>query len=83
MAKKTKKAPVPAAPAPSAPMTPEGRALSVAGGVLVLFGFLALSRADALGRGLVAQVCPFLILGGYVLIGLGLWRRPPSPPVAR
>ncbi|NNN06710.1 MAG: hypothetical protein HKL90_12485 [Elusimicrobia bacterium] len=83
MAKKTKKAFVPAAPPPSARMTPEGRVLTVAGGVLVLFGFLALSRADASGRGLAARVCPFLILGGYALVGLGLWRRPPSPPAAR
>ncbi len=83
MAKKTKKASAPAAPPPSARTTPQGRVLAAAGGVLVLLGFLALSRADAMGRGLYARVCPFLILGGYVLIGLGLWRRPPSPPVAR
>lgn len=83
MAKKTKKASAPAAPTPSARMTPKGRALSVAGGVFVLFGFLVLSRADVSGRGLAAQVCPFVFLGGYVLIGLGFWRRPPTPPVAR
>jgi hypothetical protein len=82
VAKKTKKAFVPTLPPPSEILPPRGKTLCAAGGVLVLLGFLVLSRADALGRGAAAGICPFLILGGYVLIARGLWQRP-SPPSPR
>jgi hypothetical protein len=79
LAKKTKKALASAPPPLSEILTARGKALIAAGGALALLGFLALSRADSLGRGTAAHVCPFLTLGGYALIGFGLWQRP-SPP---
>ncbi len=48
----------------------------------MLLGLLLVARADEAGRGALARACPFLILGGYVLIALGLWQRP-SPPAPR
>jgi hypothetical protein len=48
----------------------------------VLLGLLLAARVDAAGRGAVARGCPFLIVGGYVLIAFGLWQRP-SPPASR
>lgn len=79
--KKTAKGYVPAPPAPSAALPPRGKALAAAGGALVLLGFLVLSRADALARNWAGQLAPFLILGGYFVIGVGLFLPPPEPPV--
>ncbi len=42
-------------------------------------GFVLLSFADPLGRNLPALVSPFLLIGGYGAIGLGLFLPPPPP----
>jgi hypothetical protein len=82
-AKKTFKEKIPAPPPPSAALAPVGKRLVAAGGTLVLLGFAVLSRADALGRNWAASLSPFLILGGYAAIGIGLFLPPPaSPPPA-
>ena len=40
-------------------------------------GFVVLSYADSLGRNWAASVSPFLILGGYAVVGLGIfWESP-------
>lgn len=78
--KKTTKASAPSLPAPSASIPPRGKALAAAGGVLVVLGFIVLSRADALARNWAGQLAPFLILGGYAVIGYGLFLPPPEPP---
>ncbi len=80
--KKTAKGKVPAPPPPSQAMPPRGKVLVAGGGVVVLLGFLVLSRADALGRNWAASLSPFLILGGYAAVGAGLFLppAPPSPP---
>lgn len=79
--KKTVKEKVPAPPPPSAALNPLGKKLVWAGGILVVLGFAVLSRADALGRNWAASISPFLILGGYAAIGIGLFL-PPQPPAS-
>jgi len=80
--KKTFKEKVPAPPPPSAALSPVGKRLVAAGGSLVLLGFATLSRADALGRNWAASLSPFLILGGYAAVGIGLFLPPAPPPPA-
>lgn len=78
--KKTIKTSSPAAPPPSAALSPRGKALAAGGAALVLLGFVVLSRADALARNWAGQLAPFLILGGYAALGAGLFLPPPEPP---
>jgi hypothetical protein len=80
--KKTIKEKVPAPPPPSAALNPLGKKLVTAGGILAVLGFLVLSRADSLGRNWAASLSPFLILGGYAVIGIGLFLPPAPPPPA-
>ena len=80
--KKTFKEKVPAPPPPSAALNPLGKKLVLAGGSLVVLGFAVLSRADSLGRNWAASLSPFLILGGYAAIGVGLFLPPAPPPSA-
>lgn len=79
--KKTYKTSSPSLPPPSASLSPRGKALALAGGVSVILGFLVLSRADALARNWAGHLAPFLILGGYALLGFGLFLPPSEPPV--
>lgn len=55
------------------PISPLGWKVIGAGVCCVALGFLALTRADALGRNWAATVSPLLILGGYALVGLGIF----------
>jgi hypothetical protein len=80
--KKTFKEKVPASPPPSAALNPLGKKLVAAGGICVVAGFAVLSRADSLGRNWAASLSPFLILGGYAAIGVGLFLPPAPPPPA-
>ena len=78
--KKTNKDKVSAAPAPSAVLSPQGKNLVWAGGIAVILGFIVLSRADAMGRNWASSLSPFLILGGYASIGVGLFLPSTPPP---
>lgn len=78
--KKTPKEKVHAPPPPSENLSSEGKTLVGVGGALVLLGFAVLSRADSLGRNWAASLSPFLILGGYAAIGVGLFLPPAPPP---
>ncbi len=82
--KNTVKKDRPAPPAPSDALSPLGKKLAWAGGALVALGFVLLSFADALGRNLPALVSPFLLIGGYALIGAGFFLPPfpVAPPSA-
>ena len=80
--KKTFKEKVPASPPPSAALNPLGKKLVWAGGSFVALGFAVLSRADSMGRNWAASLSPFLILGGYAAIGVGLFLPPAPPPTA-
>lgn len=50
-----------------------------AGVVLILLGFFVLSRADPMGRNWAAHLSPFLLLGGYAVVALGIFL-PETPP---
>lgn len=89
--KKKRKQPISAGPPPQA--SPEesisGRgkkAIGIGLGILVL-GFIVLSRTDPMGRNWASTLSPFLILGGYAVIGIGIFlpdeasvSEPSSPP---
>ena len=77
--KNTTKKDHPAPPLPTEALSPRGKQLAWVGGALVVAGFVLLSFADALGRNLPALVSPFLLIGGYAAIGVGLFL-PPAPP---
>jgi len=76
--KKTMKPDHPAAPLPTEPISPVGKRLIAAGAALVVLGFVVLSFADPLGKNAASVLSPFLLLGGYAAIGLGLFL--PSAP---
>lgn len=71
--KKTMKIDVPAPSPASEALSSVGKILVGAGGISVLLGFIVLSHADPLGANLAASTSPFLILGGYAAIGVGLF----------
>ena len=71
--KNTMKKDVQAPPPPSEALSSRGKLLAAAGGFAVLLGFFVLSHADPVGANLAASVSPFLILGGYAAIGVGLF----------
>ena len=77
--KNTAKKDRPAPPLPTEALSSRGKLLAGAGGALVVAGFVLLSFADAPGRNLPALVSPFLLIGGYAAIGVGLFL-PPAPP---
>ena len=69
-----------------------GWRLIALGASCAVLGFIVLTRVDRMGRNWAADVSPLLILGGYALIGLGLFvpadtkgggELPPSSPPAR
>ena len=67
------------APVESDPISSTGQKTIAAGVVLSAVGFLVLTRADAMGRNWAASVSPFLILGGYAVMGWGIFRDDPQP----
>ncbi|MEK7287509.1 MAG: hypothetical protein AAB091_02970 [Elusimicrobiota bacterium] len=59
----------------AAPLLSSGQIRGVMAGILlVIAGFIVLSRADPAARNWAGTICPFLILGGYAVIGVALWR---------
>jgi hypothetical protein len=51
-----------------------------AGGIVVgIFGYVLLSFTDSAGQNLPSTLSPFLILGGYALIGISLIIKDPAP----
>lgn len=57
-------------------ITPLGWKIVAAGALCVLAGFFTLSKVDRMGKNLAADLAPLLILGGYALIGLGIFASP-------
>lgn len=74
--KNTMKKDLPPTPLPYEPLSYRGKVLAGAGGALVIAGFVLLSFADPLGRNLPATLSPFLLVGGYAAIGVGLFLPP-------
>ena len=64
------------------PISPAGKKVIALGiGVLAL-GFFVLTFTDRMGRNWASNVAPFMILGGYAVIGAGIFfpaRTRPSP----
>ncbi|MEK7690591.1 MAG: hypothetical protein AAB425_06195 [Bdellovibrionota bacterium] len=59
--------------APDEPISALGRRIIAAGVVGVICGFFVLSRTDPLGQNWASHLSPFLILGGYALIAIGIF----------
>jgi H+/Cl- antiporter ClcA len=51
----------------------------IAGVFLTFFGFVLLSFTDSLGQNAASRLSPFLVLGGYALIGFALFKSPVNP----
>lgn len=64
------------------PLSLTGKKTIAAGVVLAAVGFLVLTRADSMGRNWAGSLSPFLILGGYAVMGWGIFRDDPQPPAA-
>jgi dipeptide/tripeptide permease len=78
MAKKRNKQPVPT-PTQEAVRTPilsrNGWKFVVSGLILVAMGFIVLSFTDSGGQNAASHISPFLLVGGYALIGIGLAQK--------
>ncbi|TBR24824.1 hypothetical protein EPO15_03310 [bacterium] len=61
------------------PISAVGKKTIVAGVVLAAAGFMVLTKADAMGRNWAGTLSPFLILGGYAVMGWGIFRDDPEP----
>jgi hypothetical protein len=67
------------APEPSRPLVSKRGWKVILGGIGTLgIGYSVLSLADPLGQNWASKVSPFLILGGYAIIGLGIVTKDPS-----
>jgi hypothetical protein len=76
--------PKPLRPAPAAPLlSRRGKVVIGAGILVVAIGFYVLSLTDPAGRNWASHLCPFLILGGYALIGVGIMLPDPEPKPAQ
>jgi hypothetical protein len=69
-----------AQPAPRAPLfTRRGKVTMAAGAALAALGFFVVTLTDPAGQNWASNLCPFLILGGYTLIGVGIVLPDPEP----
>ena len=51
----------------------------VGGGIAtVIIGFIVLSFTDPHGANMASHVSPFLIIGGYAIVGIGIIAKDPS-----
>lgn len=62
----------------------KGKTVILSGIALVVIGFVILSMADPAGENFAAHLSPFIIIAGYVLIGIGIVLpekvvQPPNP----
>lgn len=66
-------------PAEVAAISPQGKKVIGAGVALIALGFVVLSYADPLGRNWASSTTPFLILGGYALVAMGIFWPVAAP----
>jgi hypothetical protein len=50
-----------------------GRKVIFSGIAVLILGFIVLTKTDPSGQNLASMVSPFLILGGYLIIGIGIF----------
>jgi len=60
-------------------ITALGKKIMGIGVVVIVLGFIALSRADDMGRNWAARLSSFLILGGYIIVGFGIFAPKKLP----
>jgi hypothetical protein len=49
-----------------------GKKVLLAGILVLIIGYLVLTKTDPAGQNLASKLSPFLILGGYALVGIGI-----------
>jgi len=49
-----------------------GRKIIIAGIILLIFGFFILTKTDPEGQNWASVISPFLIVGAYIIIGIGI-----------
>jgi hypothetical protein len=49
-----------------------GKKVIFSGIFMLIIGYFVLTKTDPMGQNLASMISPFLILGGYVLIGVGI-----------
>jgi len=78
---KTPTAP-PAAPRPAEEpiLSRRGKIAIAAGIATAAVGYYILTLTDPAGQNWASDLCPFVILGGYALIGIGILLPDPSDP---
>jgi hypothetical protein len=57
-----------------------GKKMIALGLFVVALGFWVVTFTDPGGQNWASHLCPFLIVGGYVLIGIGIVIKDPPPP---
>jgi len=50
-----------------------GRRVIFSGIAVLIAGFFVLTKTDPAGQNLASMLSPFLILGGYLIIGIGIF----------
>jgi len=60
------------APKKAAGISAMGKKMIVAGIAVLAIGYFVLTKTDPSGQNLASKISPFLILGGYVIIGIGI-----------
>lgn len=70
--KDNKKAKIQKAPEKISGISKRGWKVIFAGIITLILGYFILSKTDPAGQNWASNLSPFLILGGYVLIGVGI-----------
>ncbi|HRY29117.1 MAG TPA: hypothetical protein P5079_03675 [Elusimicrobiota bacterium] len=61
-------------------LSKRGKIVIAAGIVTAAVGFFLVTFTDPAGQNWASNLCPFVILGGYALIGVGIVVPDPAPP---
>jgi len=62
----------PAEKKPVQGLSPVGKKIIFAGFIILAAGYFILSKTDPAGQNFASKLSPFMILGGYALIGVGI-----------
>ena len=49
-----------------------GKKIIFSGIIVLILGYFILTKTDPMGQNWASIVSPFLILGGYIIVGLGI-----------